>query len=140
MTHKRIDNTVIARLDKGDEILSSLIKIAESENIKAADFTGIGATDCLTVGIFDISEGKYAQFDFDKENYEITSLMGNISFVNKKPYIHAHINFAGKDGIVHGGHLLKGKISLTCEIFIHIVNDSLGREFDPNIKINKFSF
>ena len=139
MEYKRFGDRIALRLDKGDEILSSFLKIAEKENIKAACFTGIGATDNFTVGIFSLEKQTYEAYTFTG-NHEITSLTGNITFVDNKPYVHAHITCAGEDAKVIGGHLLEGIISLTCEIFIIIYNGEIGRKHDDELNINRFDF
>ncbi len=139
MEYKRFENTVVMRLDKGDEILACLTETAEKEKIKAASFSGIGATDNFTVGIFNIENQTYDGFTFTG-NHEITDLTGNITYVDEKPYIHAHITCAGENAKTVGGHLLEGKISLTCEIFINIVYGKVGRKHDSGLNINRFEF
>jgi len=139
MQYKRFDNRIALRLDKDDEILSCLIAVAEKENINAASFSGIGATDNFTVGIFSLEKQTYEKFAFSG-NHEITTLTGNISFVDNKPYIHSHITCAGDDAAVIGGHLLEGIISLTCEIFIDVIDGQIGRKHDEALNINRFNF
>ena len=139
MEYKRFDDTIILRLDKGDEIVESLADISKTENIKAACFHGIGATDCFEIGVFDLEKQDYNRFAFTG-NHEITSLEGNITFVDGKPYIHAHITCGNKDARVIGGHLFRAAISLTGEIFISIADGAVTREFNPEIKINRLSF
>ena len=50
MEYKRFDNTIIARIDKGEEILEQLKVIAINENIKLASINALGAIDDFTVG------------------------------------------------------------------------------------------
>lgn len=139
MEYKRYKEKAVIRLDKNDEIISSLISVAQKENIKTASFSGIGATDNFTVGIFSLEKQTYEKFTFTG-NHEITSLNGNITFADDKPYIHAHITCADGSANVIGGHLLEGVISLTCEIFVDIVDGTVGRKHDEELNINKFDF
>ena len=139
MEYKRFKNTLALRLDKGDEIISSLLSAAQNEGIKAASFTGIGATDNFTVGVFNLETQAYDSFTFTG-NHEITDLTGNITFVNGKPYVHAHITCAGENANAVGGHLLDGIISLTCEIFINIADGEISRKHDDELNINRFNF
>ena len=139
MEYKRFGNTLAVRLDKGDEIIESLLAAAKQENIRAGFFTGIGATDDCTVGVFDTKQKIYQQFSFT-ENHEINTLAGNFSTMNGEPYLHAHITCTGPAGQVVGGHLLRGVISLTAEIFITIVDADLLRRKDAEIGINKITF
>jgi predicted DNA-binding protein with PD1-like motif len=140
MEYKRYNDIIALRLDKDDEILSSLVTVAEKENIKAAHLNGIGATDNFTVGIFSLEKQTYEKITFNDGNYEITSLNGNITFVDDKPYIHAHITCANESADVKGGHLLEGIISLTCEIFITVCDGAIGRKHDSELNINKLNF
>lgn len=78
MEYKRFDNTIIARIDKGEEILEQLKVIAINENIKLASINALGAIDDFTVGVYKIDEKKYYSNSF-KGYYEITSLTGTIS-------------------------------------------------------------
>ena len=43
MEYKRFGDTVIARMDKGEEITQQVRKIAEAENIKLASIEALGA-------------------------------------------------------------------------------------------------
>ncbi|MBE6835031.1 MAG: DNA-binding protein [Ruminococcaceae bacterium] len=139
MEYRRFNNIIALRLDKDEEIISSLSTVCEKENIKAGFFNGIGATDDFTVGIFSLEKQAYEKFNF-KGNHEITALTGNVSFVDNKPYIHAHIVCSGENAKTVGGHLLEGIISLTGEIFITVADGEIGRKYDGELKINRFDF
>ena len=54
MQSKRIDNHVIVRIDKGEELVVSLTEVCKHHNIKAGMITGIGATDKATIGLFNV--------------------------------------------------------------------------------------
>ena len=51
MEYKKFGNTIIARLDVGDEVMESLKKIVESEKIKLAQINGLGGTNDFTIGV-----------------------------------------------------------------------------------------
>ena len=72
------NNTYVVRLEKGEEVLASLKKLCEDNGIKAGEVTGIGATDYVKVGLFNVGTKEYASTIIN-EPMEITSLMGNIS-------------------------------------------------------------
>ena len=139
MEYVRKGKRIVLRLDKGDNISESIITVAEKEKIVAGSVVGIGATDDFTVGVFNTEKGTYDEFLYTG-THEITSLTGNITFVIGKPYVHLHITAAGKEGKVVGGHLIKGVISLTAEIFIDIFPKTVKRKRDENLKINLLEF
>ena len=56
MKYKKFENTIIARIDKGEDIVEQVKNIALKENIKLAYLTGIGAAGKVTAGVFDTKE------------------------------------------------------------------------------------
>ena len=58
MKYKRFGNTIVARIDRGEEILDKIRELAESESIKLASVTALGATNDFTVGVFNTAEKK----------------------------------------------------------------------------------
>ncbi len=139
MEYNVCGNTVVLRLDKGEDIAEEILSVAKKENITAASVTGIGATDDFVVGVFDVEKKAYEEFTFSG-NHEINALVGNLTFVDGKPYSHLHVTCTGKDGKVVGGHLIRAKISLTCEIFINVLNSTVSRRRNEALGINELSF
>lgn len=139
MYYKQYEDKAVVRLDKGDEIIDSIKKAADELSIKTAFFSAIGATDSFTVGIFDLEKSDYDRITYTG-NHEILELSGNITTVDGKLYVHAHITCAGKGGNTVGGHLLEAKISLTLEMVIISVNAEVTREYDAALGINRLSF
>ena len=139
MQYKRYGEKIVLRLDVGDEIAESICGVAEKERIFAAEVTGIGATDEFLAGVFDRTKGKYDEFNY-RGDYEIISLIGNITRFQGKPYVHLHISCADSTGKVVGGHLIKGRISLTSEIVINVISGKIGRKRDDALKINLWEF
>ena len=139
MEYRRYDNRIVLRLDKDDEITESVIEVAKKEKIRLASVSGIGGTDNVTVGVFNMDKKAYDKYSFTG-THEITSLVGNINTMNAEEYTHLHITLAGKDGKLVGGHLLSCVISLTAEIFIDIIEGTVDRKRDETLQINKFYF
>ena len=59
MEYRRFNNTIVARIDKGEEILEQIKAIALKEQIKLANINALGATNDFTVGVFKTTEKKY---------------------------------------------------------------------------------
>ncbi len=140
MVYKKSGNVIIVRLKKGDEIVSSLLSLAEEQDILFAQVTGIGATDCADFGCFNTSLKQYKNIHKDGENFEITSLVGNISEMNGEKYQHLHINISDENGNVYGGHLKKAVISVTAEIVITFTDTKVGRVYDDTVGANLLDF
>lgn len=139
MEYRRFNNTIIARIDKGEEILNKIEEIAKKENIKLANINALGATNDFIVGVFKTEEKKYYSNEF-KGNFEITSLTGTINTINDEFYSHIHMSAGNDKGEVFGGHLNKAIVSATCEMVINIIDGKVDRYFEEEIGLNLFRF
>lgn len=139
MDYRKFDNTIIARIDKGEEILEKVKEIALKENIKLASINALGATDNFVVGVYNVSEKKYYSNEF-KGSFEIVSLTGTINTMNDEFYSHLHMSAGDDKGQVFGGHLNKAYISATCEMVINIIDGKIDRVKDPITGLNIFKF
>lgn len=139
MQYKRFKNTIVARIDKNEEILDKIKEIALKEDIKLASVTALGATNDFTVGVYNIDEKKYYANSFTG-NFEIVSLTGTINTMNKEFYTHIHMSAGDSEGKVFGGHLNKAIVSATCEMVINIIDGEVDRYKDEEIGLNLFKF
>lgn len=53
MDYHKFGQTIILRLDRGEEILEQLKAVGQAEGIKLASINGLGAVGDFTVGVFD---------------------------------------------------------------------------------------
>ena len=139
MEYKKFNNTIVARIDKGEEILEKIKEIALKENIKLANINALGAVGEFTVGVFKTQEKKYYSNEF-KGDFEIVSLTGSINTMDGEFYSHLHMAAGDEEGKVFGGHLNKAVVSATCEMFINIINGEVDRYHDYDIGLNLFKF
>ena len=73
MEYRRFGNTIVARIDRGEEILAAVREIAGAEHIQLASVSALGATNDFTGGVYNVDEKQYHANDF-KGNFEIVSL------------------------------------------------------------------
>lgn len=139
MDYRRFNDTVVARIDRGEEIIEKLREIAAKENIKLANVSALGATNDFTVGVFNVDEKKYYSNEF-KGNFEIVSLTGTMNTMNGETYIHIHMSAGNDRGEVYGGHLNRAVVSATCEMVINIIDGTVDRELDETVGLNLFKF
>ena len=139
MEYKRFGNTVIARLDWGEEILENLKTISLKENINLASISALGAVSEFSAGAYDIEKKEFMPKDF-AGNYEILSLIGTVNTMGGEYYSHIHICAAGTDCIAVGGHLSRGIVSNTCEMVITVIEGKVDRIRESGTGINKFAF
>lgn len=139
MEYRKFNDTYIIRLNKGEEIINSIKEICNKENIKLAEITGLGASNLVEIGIFNVNTKEYNTKAF-KGMFEITSLVGNITTKDGNVYLHIHINFGDEEGNVKGGHLVQSRISATSEIIIKKVDGEVGRKLNNEIGLNLLEF
>lgn len=139
MEYKRFGNKIVARINRGEEILEQIKEIATKENIKLANINALGATNDFTVGVYNIEEKKYYSKTFTG-NHEIVSLTGSINTMDGEYYSHLHMSCGDSEGRVFGGHLNRAIVSATCEMFIDIIDGTVDRVHDDEIGINLFKF
>ena len=102
--------TIVVILDTGDEILSSLKSLAQSEHLSASSFKAIGALSGVELGWFNWKTKKYQRAVKLEEQVELLSLIGDIALKDGKPQVHAHLVIGRQDGSAHGGHLLSATV------------------------------
>lgn len=139
MDYRRFGNTVIVRIDKGEEILGCAERIAEKEKIRLAQVHAIGAVGSFTVGVFRTAEKKYEANSFQGD-FEIVSLTGTISRMDGRVYCHLHMSAGDGHGQVFGGHLNRAVVSATCEMVMQQIDGQVNRQFSEEIGLNLFDF
>lgn len=143
MEYRKFGDRYYIRMDKGDEILSSLTAVCAREGINAAQINGIGGCEKAVVGVFDLDKK-----DYDREEItamlELISLDGNVTVYEGKPYIHAHASFAyrsqSNQPAVLSGHLLEAVVGLTGEIILTPADGVITRRYDDTLGIRVWNF
>lgn len=125
-----IQKVHLIKLEKGEDLLQSIVQYVKENNIMAGYLTGIGALEKGKIGYFDLKGKKYLNQSF--KEVELLSCIGNIS-KNKgtqEPIAHIHIVLGEKDGQCLGGHLIEGLVSVTAEIYLVETRPSVFRTKD----------
>jgi uncharacterized protein len=122
--------TFAAVLATGDEVMAALVAFATERQLKATQFTAIGAFSRVVVAYFDWTTKEYRHIPID-EQVEVLSMVGDISLEDGKPKVHAHIVVGKRDATAHGGHLIEGHVRPTLEIVLTEAPRHLQRRHDP---------
>ena len=139
MQYKRSGNTYMLRIDLGEDIVESLKKLCEDEQILLGRVEAIGATDHAVIGVYDLAKKEYYPETID-EFMEIASLNGSVTAMDGKPYIHLHATLADQHHVIHGGHVLEMRVGATCEMFVTVLEGEVKRRKDEGLGINLWTF
>jgi hypothetical protein len=121
--------TYVVRLDAGEKIVETLKTLCERDAIGGGFFHGLGAVGEAEIGHFDPAVNAYG-WTVLSGPYEIVSLYGNITTVDGRPFIHAHIALGDDAFAVRGGHLKEAVVSVTCEVTLVRFRDDIARAKD----------
>ena len=126
--------TICKRLRRGDDLLLSIRRIAEEENLRAAVvLSAVGCVSCARLR--DASGRNIRELP---EHFEIVSMTGTVSAVR----CHLHVALSGEDLSTVGGHLVPGCIvNTTCELVLLEMEDAEYRvEQDPETGYDEIVF
>lgn len=139
MEFQKFGSKLVVRIDKGEEILDTLMHLCVRQGIKLGLVSGIGAVNKIKVGLFETEKKVYHSTELTGD-YEITALNGNISTQNNEIYLHLHICLSDNHYRVYGGHLNMAVVSATAEIVIDIMQGQVDRKFSEEIGLNLLKF
>ncbi|MCL4330691.1 MAG: DUF296 domain-containing protein [Candidatus Thermoplasmatota archaeon] len=136
MMHRRENDTIILKVEDGEDVLETLGRIAEFYRVESGTIQwGIGMLHDIEIGYFNGKEYEKKKYD---ESAEIVSFHGSIAA--NDPRFHIHTSFAGRDHAVHGGHLFSAKVGPLLEVEIHVVNTiRISREINKKSGLKEIS-
>jgi len=135
MKYRRFHDKVMVRIDKGEEIVSTMKQLCTHLGISLGSIWGIGATNDVTIGLMNTTTKTYQSTRFTGD-HEISSLMGTITTMNGEVYLHFHITVCDQELNTHGGHLTAAVVSATFEGVITVFNGRVNRTKDPSVGLN----
>ena len=118
-------------LQTGDEAMTALTHLAETEALDAAQITGIGAFEKAVLRYFDWDAKSYCDIPVDGQ-VEVASLVGDISLgPDGTRQVHVHLVLGRRDGSALAGHLKSGTVRPTLELIVMDSPAHLRRRHDP---------
>ena len=135
MNYRKFNETYYIRMDRGEEVIASILSVCEKEGIASATYNGIGGCSSAEIQTFNPEKGEFSTEKMEGM-LELVSLMGNIISDDEGTHFHhTHALFAYKEGDEHhtiGGHLKATTVLYTAEIELRqVIGGTSGREFNP---------
>ena len=143
MDYRKYGETYYIRVDKGEEVIGSILEVCRKEQIRSAVFSGIGGCSEAQIQTFIPDTGTFETRTL-QGMLELVSLNGNIISDGDGLYPHTHALFSYKEGDRHGmaaGHIKSITIRYTGEIELRpVVGETIRRQFDPETGTGFWSF
>ena len=123
------------RLDRGDEVIASVVEFCRREGFAAATFSGLGGCDRAEIKTFDPETKTYGSKTLSGM-LELVSLWGDVTGDGNGGLArHTHALFCYVENGEHktaGGHLGEARVLVTAEIEVRpVVGGAIGRKADP---------
>ncbi len=128
----KTDNTIILRIDKGEDVVKSITEFCKKEGIGNAHFNGIGAVETLTCGYYNLEEKQYHFTDY-AEPLEVVSLTGNVMLRDGSPFVHVHGVFTDTENKAFGGHVVEMRVHVVLEVMLTPLSSKIERHMDDCI-------
>jgi len=139
MQSLKADFAFIIKLEKGEEVVSSLREWANAHQIRSGSFYAIGALSRALLGYFDPQARDYIKIPVESQ-VEVVSMLGNLAVGEDGSLIlHTHAVLSSADGHTIGGHLFEGIVNPTLEITFFPFQELLLRRYDPDTGLKLLS-
>ena len=139
MQYQKDKDRYFVRIDKDEDLFSSLEKFAAEEKLKSGHLSGIGALKDCELGFYHLHSKTYDRKMFSEEA-ELLSLDGNLSILDGKPFFHIHTVLGGEDFRCYGGHLFSANVAVTCEVNFRPLDIDVERRANDEIGLNLLHF
>ena len=139
MDFRKRDADYVIRLDRGEEIMSSLTRLLEEQDIRSGSIVGISAVEDTILGFYDAQSAEYLRKEFPQEA-ELVVFAGNVSMVEGAPFVHAHAVISDASFQALSGHFFSGVIAVTGEFQLRANAVAVRRELDTHIGLKLMRF
>ena len=124
---RRFGNVLV--LDTGDEVIETLQRFASEHVTTSAFFHGLGAFQEATIAWWNPESLQYEDIAVN-EQVEVLSIHGNLTRVRDGFKVHAHTVLGTRGGATVGGHVKRGVVHPTLELYLAITEEAIHRERD----------
>ena len=127
------------RIDRNEDLFSSIYQVVEKEGWQCAHLSGIGAIKDVELGYYNTEKREYVRKIFPQEA-ELLSLDGNLSIKDDEPFLHIHSVLSGTDFQCFGGHLFSARIAVTCEVNVRVFDTAVFRQMNDQVGLACVNF
>jgi predicted DNA-binding protein with PD1-like motif len=122
--------TIVAVLEVGEEVVSSITGLARELSLVSSSVSGIGGFQRVRLGFYDHERSGFRE-NVIEEQVELLSLVGNFADSEEGGLeLHAHVVLGRYDATTRGGHLVEGIVRPTMELVIVEYPEHLRRRHD----------
>ena len=139
MEYRRFKDKYVVRLQKGEELIESILKLAREEGISLGRVSGLAAVDKVEISLYAVETKEYLIKELTGD-MEIVSLEGNIAEKDGQAYLHLHGSVAHEENRVYGGHMHLARVSVTAELIVDVIDGKVDRQFDEETGANLWKF
>ena len=134
MDYRKFKDTYYIRIDKNEEIISTILDICQKEGIASAYFTGIGGCSSAQIQTFIPETGEF-ETECIEGMLELINITGNVvSDENDNLFHHTHAIYSFKKDGHHelaAGHIRSTDVLYTAEIELRPVHEGvIRRKYD----------
>ncbi len=125
----------IYSLKAGVQLPEGILDVAAREGVNTVGVEAIGGVDRLKLAYFNHESKKYEEHEF-QEFMEVTSMLGNITSKDGKPFLHIHGTFGRRDLSTVGGHIVSARVMPLLEVIVSPTENAAFRRFDEETGLN----
>lgn len=120
----------LIRLERGEELVVSLIEFAKENKIDSSWIQILGAVSEIELGFYDLEDKSYKWTEFS-ELMEINNCSGNLlKDESGNLFAHLHGSFSNRNHQTIGGHIRKAITAGTIEILVTNIGLDINRFID----------
>lgn len=117
MRYQRFTDRYLVRLESGEPLAQTLVRLLTDEAIEFAAISGAGAVRSVRLGYWNAERERYEYRDV-AEQLEVVSFEGNAALKDGTPFLHLHGAFGRRDFTLIGGHIQDATVYPTMEIWL----------------------
>lgn len=129
MTYHFDGYNYLVRLEKDELLIESLETLAKKLGHASVWVNGLGGAQWAELGFYDLGKKEYTWQRFD-QLMEVTSLQGNLAWVDGMPVWHVHGMLSDAGFHALGGHIKELSVAGTCELLLHRIYGEAVTRFD----------